>query len=348
MSCSRPTTLWSAASAGPTSTRAIASTSAATASSPRATRSSALASRSSATSSSRGRGCRRIYYDRKFFHYPLKPVDALLGSSARSQAIRDAASYLRAQAAADPAEERSFEDWVVNRFGRLLFEIFFKTYTEKVWGMPCTAISADWAAQRIKGLSLFSAVLARLLGRAGSADGEVIKTLIDQFQYPRLGPGQMWEAAARPGPRSQGGAVAPRPPRRRRSSTTAAACVTARRRRLAAAARRADRRPSTSSRRCRSATLIARAGPAAARARSSPRPTSLNYRDFLTVVLIVDQADALPGQLDLHPRADVRLGRVQNFKNWSPDIVPDPTRPASASNTSASRATTSGRAPTPT
>src|SRR5690606_11135460 len=105
------------------------------------------------------------------------------------------ASYLKARIR-PTRPERSFEDWVVNRFGRLLFEIFFKTYTEKVRGMPTSAISADWAAQRIKGLSLWQAVwnalTAGIRPRRG-ADGAVIKTLIDQFQYPRLGPGQMWE-----------------------------------------------------------------------------------------------------------------------------------------------------------
>jgi protoporphyrinogen oxidase len=146
----------------------------------------------------------RIYYDRKFFHYPLRPLDALrklwpgpLGP--------DPASYRKARLR-PIRPERSFEDWVVNRFGRILFEIFFKTYTEKVWGLPTHAISADWAAQRIQGLSLTRAVLSGLFGRRGRARGGVIKTLIDSFQYPRLGPGQMWEAA-RDRIRRAGGAI---------------------------------------------------------------------------------------------------------------------------------------------
>ena len=89
-------------------------------------------------------------------------------------------------------DERTFEHWVVNRFGRRLYEIFFKTYTEKVWGMPCTEISAEWASQRIKNLDLKAAIKSALLG-SRSADGEVITTLIDRFHYPRLGPGMMWE-----------------------------------------------------------------------------------------------------------------------------------------------------------
>src|SRR5687767_15599567 len=88
--------------------------------------------------------------------------------------------------------EENFEEWVTNRFGKRLYEIFFKTYTEKVWGIPCTEIRAEWAAQRIQGLSLAKAILnaAQLQKRS-----ESIKTLIDRFQYPRLGPGQMWETA---------------------------------------------------------------------------------------------------------------------------------------------------------
>src|SRR5262249_42880554 len=146
----------------------------------------------------------RIYYDRKFFPYPLKPADALwkLGLV---RSFRIGTSYLRARFA--PIKpEKSFEDWVVNRFGRELFEIFFKSYTEKLWGMPTHTISADWAAQRIKDLSLVRAVTSALFGHFGKRRGEVIKTLIDEFQYPRLGPGQMWEAA-RDRIHAQGGAV---------------------------------------------------------------------------------------------------------------------------------------------
>src|SRR5262249_13245924 len=146
----------------------------------------------------------RIYYDRKFFDYPLRPVDALrkLGPA---RAARCVASYLKAKAR-PIRPERSVEDWVVNRFGRVLFETFFKTYTATVWGMPPRAISADWAAQRIKGLSLTRAVLSALASGRGRKGDAVIKTLIDSFHYPRLGPGQMWEMT-RDRIRGQGGAV---------------------------------------------------------------------------------------------------------------------------------------------
>src|SRR4051794_39722781 len=138
----------------------------------------------------------RIYYDGKFFDYPLRPVNALVGLGPVRAALIGL-SYLKARAR-PIRPERSFEDWVVNRFSRKLFETFFKTYTEKVWGMPTNEISADWAAQRIKGLSLVRAVVDGLLpgkgkGKGKGKKGEVIKTLIEEFQYPRLGPGQMWE-----------------------------------------------------------------------------------------------------------------------------------------------------------
>src|SRR5262245_52540909 len=94
-------------------------------------------------------------------------------------------------------DARSLEAWVTNQFGFRLYSIFFKTYTEKVWGMSCKDISADWAAQRIKGLSLTTAILNAVLPKKSRKGGEVIKTLIDSFRYPRKGPGMMWEACAR-------------------------------------------------------------------------------------------------------------------------------------------------------
>ncbi|MDX1741873.1 MAG: FAD-dependent oxidoreductase, partial [Rhodothermales bacterium] len=133
----------------------------------------------------------RIYYDGKFFDYPLQAVNALtqLGPV---EAARIGISYLRARAF--PTDnETTLEDWVSNRFGRRLFEIFFKTYTEKVWGIPCNEISSDWAAQRIKNLSLTEAVRAALLGNGKERNGDIITTLIDRFLYPRQGPGMMWE-----------------------------------------------------------------------------------------------------------------------------------------------------------
>ena len=132
----------------------------------------------------------RIYYGGRFFHYPLRPMSALL-SLGPFEAARVGASYAAARLA-PIRDERTFEHWVVNRFGRRLYEIFFKTYTEKVWGMDCSEISAEWASQRIRNLDLKEAVKSALLG-SRSKDGEVITTLIDRFHYPRFGPGMMWE-----------------------------------------------------------------------------------------------------------------------------------------------------------
>src|SRR5579883_1146900 len=137
----------------------------------------------------------RIYYNGKFFNYPLKAFEALtkLGVIESTLCV---ASYAWARVSPNPTE-KSFEDWVSNRFGKRLFRIFFKTYTEKVWGMSCKDISADWAAQRIKGLSLASAIRNALLPQRKPKDRtQVIKTLIDTFRYPRKGPGMMWEKCA--------------------------------------------------------------------------------------------------------------------------------------------------------
>ena len=99
------------------------------------------------------------------------------------------ASYLRAAMRTNKTDE-TFEDWVTNRFGKRLFELFFKSYTEKLWGVPTTEIRAEWAAQRIKGLSFFSAAKAAFFGNKGNK----VKSLISEFHYPRFGPGQMWDA----------------------------------------------------------------------------------------------------------------------------------------------------------
>ncbi|MHB1558665.1 MAG: NAD(P)/FAD-dependent oxidoreductase [Isosphaeraceae bacterium] len=261
----------------------------------------------------------RIYYDRKFFHYPLKPVDALwkLGFF---RACRIVASYLKARAM-PIRPERSFEDWVVNRFGRVLFEIFFKSYSEKLWGMPTNAISADWAAQRIKDLDLVRAVTAALFGGLRSRKGEVIKTLIDRFEYPRLGPGQMWETA-RDRVRDQGGAV--HLDRKVVSIEHDGSAVTA------MVATDASGKLTRYSGRHFLSTLpvrsLIRAMSPAAPEEVRQAAEALKYRDFLTVVLIVDRAETFPDNWIYIHEPGVRVGRIQNFKNWSPDLVPDPSK----------------------
>jgi protoporphyrinogen oxidase len=259
----------------------------------------------------------RIFYNRKFFHYPLKPLDALL-KLGPWRATLVMASYLKARLR-PISPERSFEDWVVNRFGRMLFEIFFKTYTEKLWGMPTHTISADWAAQRIKGLSLLKAVTSALFGaRANARKGEVIKTLIDSFQYPRLGPGQMWEMA-RDRILKDGGAV--HLDRRVERIEHDGSLVTA------MVARDANGRSIRYEGQHFLSTLpirnLIRSMTPAAPREVRDAAESLKYRDFLTVVLIVDQPETFPDNWIYIHEPDVRLGRIQNFKNWSPDLVPD-------------------------
>ena len=133
----------------------------------------------------------RIYYNNKFFSYPLKPFNALSGLGL-FETMRCMASYGRSRLFPQKPED-DFATWVTNRFGRRLFEIFFETYTEKVWGIPCREIHAEWAAQRIKGLSLSTAIKNALFGERARNKQDVVKTLIDEFLYPRLGPGMMWE-----------------------------------------------------------------------------------------------------------------------------------------------------------
>jgi hypothetical protein len=184
-------TRWSAASRRPSTTRATASISAGIASSPRSARCRRSGARCSATTSSSGRGC-RASTTTSASSTIRSSRSTRSPASARSRRCASCASF--AQAKLWPhREERNFEQWVSNRFGRRLFEIFFKTYTEKVWGMACTEISADWAAQRIQNLDLRRAVVAALFERRGQ---QAVKSLIHRFHYPRLGPGMMWERCA--------------------------------------------------------------------------------------------------------------------------------------------------------
>jgi protoporphyrinogen oxidase len=264
----------------------------------------------------------RIFYRGKFFSYPLKPAEAF-GKLGPWESARCVASYLAAKMQPE-VEARSFEDWVARRFGRRLYEIFFQTYTEKVWGMPCSEISADWAAQRIKGLSLSAAVMnaisANLFEQKSGED--TVKTLIRSFRYPRLGPGMMWERCAE---RMQalGGAVEQgwRVVELRWLAAEEAWHVSAQHVdgeiRHWVARDVISTMPMQELGRCLRPMLSNRAEGAA---------RSLRYRDFLTVALIVDE---------MHPIADnwiyihdpgVKVGRIQNFKSWSPELTPEPGR----------------------
>jgi protoporphyrinogen oxidase len=213
--------------------------------------------------------------------------------------------------------EDNLEQWVTNRFGRRLYEVFFKTYTEKVWGMPCTEIRAEWAAQRIQNLSLAKAILsAAQMNRRSTA----IKTLINEFQYPRLGPGQMWEVC-RDKVTAMGGRVLMRHKVKslevRDGRVVAAHCETP----DGPVRIAGDHFISTMPVRELVRSLDCDV-PAHVRASGD----GLKYRDFLQVALILDQENLFPDNWIYIHTPGVAVGRIQNFNNWSRAMVPDPGR----------------------
>lgn len=263
----------------------------------------------------------RIFYRGRFFDYPLKAGDALRKLGLFTS-ILCVLSYLYARMF-PRREVRSFEDWTVNQFGRRLYTIFFKTYTEKVWGRPCDQISADWAAQRIKGLSLWSAVVNALprIGR-GRKDPEVIKTLIETFEYPIEGPGQMWEHAAKQ-VRDGGNEVVmdTRVVEVRHDAGLVTDVVVER-----------DGRRETLTGTDYLATIplreLVEIMTPAAPAEVLQAAAALEYRDYLTVVLVIDREEVFPDNWIYIHEPEVWLGRIQNYKNWSPAMVPDASRSA--------------------
>jgi protoporphyrinogen oxidase len=257
----------------------------------------------------------RIYYNNHFFSYPLVAFEAL-----RKLGIIESAlcvlSYLKAKAF--PVKNpTNFEEWVTNQFGKRLFNIFFKTYTEKVWGIPCNEISADWAAQRIKGLSLSSAIFNALFkpNKKATDKDKVIKTLIDSFRYPKQGPGMMWEACAEKS-KAMGVTLHMNCGVQKIEytgsnwtvQTTSQGHVTG-----------FDYVLSTAPMR----ELVANVLPAFP-ATVAANAAALGYRDFLTVVLICKDEDAFSDNWIYIHDPKVKVGRVQNFKSWSPYMVPDP------------------------
>jgi protoporphyrinogen oxidase len=254
----------------------------------------------------------RIFYDGQFFQYPLQPFETLRGLGPKECGLI-LLSYLRARLQPHPVEE-NFEQWVSNRFGRRLYRIFFKTYTEKVWGIPCTEIRAEWAAQRIQGLSLLQALLsATPLQRRSQA----IRTLIHEFRYPRLGPGQMWEMC-RDRVVERGGKVLLK--HRVTDLEFAAGRVRAVRVSTPQGERRFEAEHVISTIPLRA--LVQAAG-SVAPGRARVAASGLSYRDFVIVALIVDREKLFPDNWLYIHAPTVRVGRVQNFNNWSAAMVPD-------------------------
>ncbi len=257
----------------------------------------------------------RIYYNGKYFNYPLKASNALLGLGLWNS-LRILLSYLRAQLWPSKVEE-NFEQWVSNRFGRRLYKTFFKTYTEKVWGIPCTEIRAEWAAQRIQGLSLARAILSAASLNKRSTK---IKTLINEFQYPRLGPGQMWEAC-RDRIVEAGNEVLMR--HRVTDLELADGKVVAVRAQTPDGEVRlaADHVISTMPVR----SLVRSIDPVVPD-HIREAGEGLRYRDFLVVALMLDRGDLFPDNWIYIHTPGVKVGRIQNFNNWSAAMVPEPGR----------------------
>jgi protoporphyrinogen oxidase len=251
----------------------------------------------------------RIYWRRKFLEYPLQGMDVIrkLGPVELTRCLL---SYLWA-VIKPKGREDSFEQWVSNRFGKRLYGHFFKAYSEKVWGVSATEIRAEWAAQRIKGLSFFSAAKSAFFGNKGNK----IKSLIGEFNYPRYGPGQMWEQMTAD-IREHGGEVRLNAPvtRLRMDGGRVAEVV-------------AGGETLTPSHVISSLPLRTTVGI------SEPEPPvdvrdaarGLRYRDFLTVALVIESEDLFPDNWIYIHEPDVRVGRIQNFRSWSPWMVPNDT-----------------------
>lgn len=262
----------------------------------------------------------RIFYKKKYFSYPLKFFEVLSKLGVFESALCFF-SYLKAKIfpVKNPV---SFSDWISNHFGKRLFSIFFKTYTEKVWGMPCEEISADWAAQRIKGLSLMTAVINALLPKRSQKENEqMIKTLIDSFRYPRKGPGMLWEECALKTEKMGGSVFLGQRVIRCEFNQDEKIWTTIFQ----------DQRGHQQS--IQSTHLISTA-PIRELVNDYLKPRTstilhqaadaLKYRDFLIVVLILkDKKQFDDNWIYIHdPSVDV--ARIQNFKSWSPEMVPDP------------------------
>ncbi|MEO6093198.1 MAG: NAD(P)/FAD-dependent oxidoreductase [Novosphingobium sp.] len=253
----------------------------------------------------------RIFYRGRFFEYPLKLFNALSNVGVY-ESIRIVISYIKWRVKPHPIED-SFEEWVINRFGGRLYMHFFRSYTEKVWGIPGSQIRADWAAQRIKNLSLVKAVWNAISGANDTV------SLIEEFKYPRLGPGQMWERCAEIID-NQGGEVRMQTKvvrvHREGMRVTSVDVVDA-----------AGQVSSVDTPHVINTMPLGELIPA-----FDPPPPDhvvkaagrLRYRDFLIVTLVLAKSDPFPDNWIYIHAPTVKVGRIQNFRAWSEDMVPDP------------------------
>jgi protoporphyrinogen oxidase len=253
-----------------------------------------------------------IYYQNRFFRYPVQALDALKGLGLR-ESLRCGLSYVLAQIVPQKPET-SFEAWVANRFGRRLYQIFFQTYTEKLWGMPCNKIQADWATQRIHGLSLLSVVWNAIRPRKERDRREAVNMLVPAFSYPRKGPGMMWR-------RMQeivefgGVEVAFRTPVERIHWEPGRVLSIIAGGRVFAGDHFISSMPLRD--------LFQSLEP-------SPPPelqdavNDFSYRDLIAIALIVHGRNLFADLTVYVQDPRLKMGRIQNFGNWSQDLVPDP------------------------
>lgn len=254
----------------------------------------------------------RIYYKNRFFNYPLTAMNALLGVGILDTFII-LMSYFKAKVFPYNKEE-TFEQWVSNRFGKKLYSVFFKTYTEKVWGIPCSEIQAEWAAQRIKGLSLKTAIMNALF-KPKNTD---IKTLIDEFDYPVLGPGMMYTEMKNNIEEMKGTVklnTKVSKVRHKDFTITSIECV--------------DKDGNVHV--VEGTDFISSIPLTELVQILDPKPPkevinaskSLSYRSIITVDIIINKKDVFPDNWIYIHSPEVKLGRIQNFKNWSQAMVPD-------------------------
>src|SRR5262245_61651704 len=252
----------------------------------------------------------RILYRGRFFHYPLKPLEALWRMGLFESGWV-ALSYVRKKLVPMP-EDGTLESWMSNRFGRRLFLMFFKTYTEKVWGRKCTEIRSDWAAQRIKSLSLGGAIRNALVpGR------DRPRSLIEEFDYPARGPGMLWERMA--ALLDEGGQKVLRERevvRGRRAGARVVALVA----RHAGAEEVHEGSHFIAS--MPLAELVLALDPPAP-PEVQERARALKYRDFITVAVMIRRDTVFPDNWIYVHTPDVNVARIQNYKNWSRAMVPE-------------------------
>lgn len=257
----------------------------------------------------------RMYYNKKFFSYPLKAMEALqkLGLV---ESTRCVISFLKAKIfpKKNPA---NIEDWVINQFGERLYHIFFKTYTEKVWGISCKEISAEWAAQRIKGLSLSAAIRNAILKPEVIDKQKVIKTLIDGFRYPKFGPGMMWERCAEKC-KAMNVVI-------KMNTCIGSIAFQNKKWKLVDNNNNSFEDFDFILSSAPMKEIFAQIKPVLS-TQAFQASQNLKYRDFITVVLICKDENTFDDNWIYIHEPDVKVGRIQNFKSWSPYMLPDATK----------------------